>query len=126
VLEHFDFKGELLEALTEWHRVLQPGGVLSVSVPDLDVLARLYLDKTKHTLSDRFFLMSMIFGGHADKHDYHYVGLNEELLSHCLRLAGFIDIRKVAGFGIFDDTSNLKFKEQPISLNMVAHKRNVE
>ena len=39
VLEHFDYQGGLQRALTEWHRVLVPGGTLLISVPDLEVLA---------------------------------------------------------------------------------------
>jgi len=35
VLEHFDYKKEVNEALREWCRVLQPGGALYVSIPDL-------------------------------------------------------------------------------------------
>jgi predicted SAM-dependent methyltransferase len=123
VLEHFDYKGELLATLAEWNRVLEPGGVLSVSVPDLDTLATLYLDKTNQTIDYRFLMMSMMFGGHADNHDYHNVGLNEELLSHCLKMADFVDARRVTEFGVFEDTSNLTFKGERISLNMVAYKK---
>jgi hypothetical protein len=38
-----------------------------------------------------------------------------------LEQAGFVDIVRVDGFGLFDDTSNLVFK-LPISLNMTARK----
>ncbi len=123
VLEHFDYKGELLATLVEWSRVLKPGGVLSVSVPDLDVLAKLYLDKTAQNIDDRFLLMSMMFGGHVDDYDYHKVGLNEELLCHCLEKAEFVDTKKVTEFGMFEDTSNLRFKGELISLNMVTYKK---
>lgn len=39
VLEHFDYRDELLATLKEWHRVLRPAGVLYVSVPDMDILS---------------------------------------------------------------------------------------
>ena len=47
VLEHFDYKDALVAALREWHRVLAPGGVLRLSVPDIDVLAHLLLQRHK-------------------------------------------------------------------------------
>ena len=74
------------------------------------------------SLADRFLVMRMIFGGHVDKTDYHLVGLNEEFLNDLLRVAGFVGMRKVDGFGLFDDSSSLTLKDVPISLNMVCTK----
>jgi predicted SAM-dependent methyltransferase len=122
VVEHFDYKNDLLATLKEWRRVLAPGGTLYVSVPDLDVLARLFLDRSALSFQDRFMVMRMIFGGHMDKYDYHLVGLNEEFLTDLLRAAGFTDTRKVSEFGLFRDTSTMIFKGVAISLNIVALK----
>lgn len=126
VLEHFDYNIELVNALKEWNRILEPGGRLSISVPDLDVLAGLFLTKDRLTLDDRFYVMRMIFGGHMDKYDYHVAGLNEEFLTLFLTHVGFVNIRRVPGFGLFQDASSIIFKGVPISLNMIADKpRNV-
>jgi predicted SAM-dependent methyltransferase len=122
VVEHFDYRDKLVLTLQQWRRVLKPGGTLFVSVPDLDVLAALFADRQQHSLGDRFTLMRMIFGGHTDSHDYHLVGLNEEFLCGFLNAAGFKDIRRVGGFGLFQDGSCLAFKNIPISLNMIATK----
>jgi len=122
VLEHFDFKGSLAVALAEWHRVLCPGGRLYVSVPDLETLARLFLLKGRLSPDERFFVMRMMFGGHVDQHDYHLVGLDEELLARYLRQAGFSNIRRVDSLGQFDDTSAMVFAGKAISLNMIAEK----
>jgi predicted SAM-dependent methyltransferase len=122
VLEHFDYKDRLGLVLKEWSRVMVSGGVLCVSVPDLDVLARLFIDRATLSPKDRFLVMRMIFGGHMDAHDYHLVGLNDEFLADYLRIAGFTDIRKVGGFGFFDDTSTLTLKGVPISLNVICRK----
>ncbi len=122
VVEHFDYKRELLHTLKEWRRVLRPGGKLYVSVPDMDILSQLILTKDTLTFEERFFVMRMLFGGHVDKYDYHVVGLNEEFLTQFLVDAGYVNIQKVEGFGIFDDTSNMMFKDVAISLNMIAEK----
>lgn len=122
VLEHFDYKDELLGTLMEWIRVLKPSGRLFVSVPDLDVLARLFSAKERLTAEERFFVMRMIFGGHVDEHDYHVVGLNEEFLLEYLWTAGFDDITRVETFNLFNDTSCMMFKDELISLNLIARK----
>jgi predicted SAM-dependent methyltransferase len=122
VLEHFDYKDELLATLKEWHRVLVPGGMLHVSVPDMDVLARLFLDRQRLSTQDRFLVMRMIFGGHLDRYDYHAVGLNEEFLRQYLSLAGFATAARVPEFGICADTSMMTLMDTPISLNMTALK----
>ena len=93
-----------------------------ISVPDLDVLSRLFLGKDRLSFEERFFVMRMMFGGHLDKYDYHVVGLNEDFLTEFLKVAGFVNVRKVEEFGLFTDTSTFTFVGVPISLNMIAEK----
>ena len=121
VLEHLDYKGELQAGLREWHRVLAPAGTLYVSVPDLATLAQLFLTAGL-TPEQRFMVVRMIFGGHVDPHDYHQTAFDLEILAAFLREAGFVDIERVADFGLFDDTSRLVYAGVPISLNVVARK----
>ncbi len=122
VLEHFDYKEGLLAALKEWHRVLAPGGTLRVSVPDIDVLAGLLLQRQMLDVNQRFHVMRMIFGGHVDAHDYHLVGLNQEFLAGFLDAAGFEQMMRVSGHGLFSDTSDMVVAGTRISLNLVARK----
>ncbi len=126
VVEHFDYKDELLTVLKEWHRVLAPGGRLLVSVPDLETLCRLFADKEQCDANDRFRLMRMMYGGHTDPFDYHQAGLNWEFLTHYLSEAGFCTVRRVGEFGLFNDTSGMRFKGQLISLNLVAECANTD
>ena len=126
VVEHLDYKDELSTTLVEWMRVLKPGGKLYVSVPDLDVLSGMILDKKRLSVEERFFVMRMIFGGHGDQYDYHVTGLNEDFLTVFLRSAGYINITKVNTFGLFEDTSNLVYKDVSISLNLIARKSGSE
>lgn len=121
VLEHLGYDGELLCTVKGFHRVLQPGGRLRVSVPDLETLCRLFLHPQLQA-PDRFAVMRMIFGGRTTPFDIHYTGLNFEFLSGYLHESGFTNIRRVAEFGLFDDTSTLKFAGVPISLNVEARR----
>ena len=125
VIEHFDYQNELTLTLKEWQRVLIPGGKLYVSVPDLDTLADLFLQKSRLNIDERFFVMRMIFGGHVDAYDYHVVGLNEDFLTSYLKNAGYINILRVKEFGLFNDTSIMQYKDVLISLNMTAEKPSV-
>ena len=122
VLEHFDYKDALVAALREWHRVLAPGGVLRLSVPDIDVLAHLLLQRHKLDVNQRFQVMRMMFGGHVDAHDYHLVGLNQEFLAGFLNAAGFHTEQRVPRHGLFTDTSDMVVAGTPISLNLNALK----
>ncbi len=63
--------------ISEWNRVLVPGGKIYIGVPELDILALLFLQKDKLTMDERFFIMRIMYGGHIDQYDYHVVGLNE-------------------------------------------------
>lgn len=122
ILEHFDYVEEVGKALSEWHRVLEPKGKIYIGVPDLDSLAEMLCDKANYSMTDRFGIMRIIFGGHVDQYDYHYTGFNFEILSAYLRETGFVDIEKMQNFGLFQDTSNMVFKGKPVSLNVIAYK----
>ena len=119
-LEHISYRNELRACLAEWHRALLPGGTLYVSVPDLEVLASLYVDESL-TKKEKFFVMRMMFGAQGDDFDYHKTGFNADLLEEVLLEAGFCKLKKLNdGLGLFADTSYLTFKNRLISLNYVA------
>jgi predicted SAM-dependent methyltransferase len=121
VLEHFDYKDALPQVLKEWHRVMALGGRLYVSVPDLDILCRLFI-KPELAANDRFLVMRMMFGGHVDQYDYHLVGLNEGFLAFFLKEAGFVELKRTSSFGLFRDTSELTLGGVPISVNITGRK----
>ena len=121
VLEHLGYQADLKRALREWLRVLRPGGTAMISVPDLDILCRLFVDP-RVSPEDRLYVMRMMFGGQQEPSDFHHVGLNFDFLHYYLADAGFAGVRRVPSFGLFADTSASAFKGVPISLNVVAEK----
>lgn len=123
VLEHFAYLKDLIPTLTEWGRVLDPDGEMLISVPDLDVLCRLFLDKENLTLDQRYVITRMMFGGQNNEYDYHYAGLNIELLSQYARMSGLKIKHRVKTFNLFPDYSSHLFAGELISLNVVLVKK---
>ncbi len=121
VLEHLNYVEELPRALGEIFRVLKPGGCLRVSVPDLQLLCRLFLDN-RFGIGARYEIMRVIYGGQINEYDYHKVGLTWEFLEQLLSEAGFVDCRRVKEHGLFDDTSSDRIEGQLLSLNVEAVK----
>ena len=121
VVEHLSYVDKLPRTLAEIHRVLRKGGVARISVPDFELLCRMFVDPVR-SRDERIFIMRMIFGGQVDAHDFHHVGLTFEFLSHFLSEAGFEKVERVKEFGLFDDTSLIRYAGVPISLNVVAYK----
>jgi predicted O-linked N-acetylglucosamine transferase (SPINDLY family)/predicted SAM-dependent methyltransferase len=121
VLEHLGYMGELQQTLREVNRALKPGGVFRISVPDLEVLCRLFIDK-RYSAESRFDIMRIIFGGQIDAYDFHKVGLTWENLVPMLEEAGFASSRRVSEFDIFEDYSSARVDGQLISLNVEAVK----
>ena len=106
VLEHFS-RWKYKEVLKEWHRVLEPGGVLRLSVPNFAACAKLYYEKGLQ--AGLTGLVGLVVGGQRDEYDYHGMIFDESLLSNSLIEAGFTDVRhwdwKEVEHGHIDDYS---------------------
>jgi predicted SAM-dependent methyltransferase len=88
VLEHIPWP-YVLSALAEWARVLKPGGVIKISVPDMELLARMLArgDNVWH-------VMANFYGGHwatpGGPQGHHY-GYTRQMLVEVLSVLGFDD-----------------------------------
>lgn len=123
VLEHFYYllDNELIRTLTEWHRVLKPGGKLFVSVPDLRTLCWLYLNPNLVPM-ERYHLMRIMFGGQTNQFDIHKVGFDVDTLGMYFSEVGFQEYESVSEFRMFNDCSSMRILDTLISLNMIATK----
>jgi predicted SAM-dependent methyltransferase len=120
VVEHLP-PHDLGVAMDLMKSTLEPGGQLMVSVPDLLTLCQLFADPSASS-DERFMLMRMMYGGHLDEYDVHHTGFDENGLRGLLEEEGYVNIKRVEEFQLFDDTSRLTFKDKRISLNIVADK----
>lgn len=82
VIEHVD-QDHGMAVLRECYRILQPGGVLRITTPDLGYFAEKVLNEDKQGVE-----INQIFYGHGHRHIYSCEGLSEALLS-----VGFSAIR---------------------------------
>jgi len=120
VVEHVAQK-KVETTLKGIHRVLKDSGKFYVSVPDMDILCKIYLDP-KAPPKVKFHTMRMMFGGQVDDFDFHYFGWNLQFMNEFLLKAGFKKIEKVKSFSLFKDTSDYAPYGPPISLNIIAYK----
>jgi ubiquinone/menaquinone biosynthesis C-methylase UbiE len=91
-LEHFSkFQTDAL--LAEWHRVLRPGGTLSVKMPNLHVLAVQLAYWHEHPSPQLDDLINCIYGGHRwgpdGAWDTHHTGFTPTTIALVLQKAGF-------------------------------------
>lgn len=126
VLEHFHhgLNNELWNTLSEWHRVLEPGGTLYISVPDLKTICWLYLNPNFLPI-ERLHIARIIYGGHTNEFDVHRAGFDFETLGMYLEEVGFGEYEQLMEFNLFDDCSSLRILDTLISLNVAATKTTV-
>jgi predicted SAM-dependent methyltransferase len=109
--------------LADWRRVLRPGGVLMLAVPDLDAIARILMERSGWFTPPHAPWLGAIYGGQKDEWDFHKTGFTAPWLAYLLSNAGFGEVRRLDRFdevGIPDaSVSALPFGVN-ISLNMRA------
>lgn len=87
VLEHFK-RRDVGRVLSEWHRVLKPGGTLRVSVPDFSKLCEVYQRENKLDL-----VIGALFGRQDYLYNIHYNVFDFISLSKSLEQTGFVNVR---------------------------------
>lgn len=91
VLEHFG-RWEMHDVLHEWYRVLVPGGVLRLAVPDFAACAKIYYEEgLKDGLTG---LVGLICGGQRNEYDFHKMIFDEAFLTEELHKCGFLVVRR--------------------------------
>tara|TARA_B100000242_G_scaffold15608_1_gene9604 strand:- start:128 stop:640 length:513 start_codon:yes stop_codon:yes gene_type:complete len=121
VFEHVIQK-KIKNTLIGIHRVIKENGKFYVSVPDMNILCKMFLEP-KIPPKVKTQVLRMMFGGQVDDFDFHYFGWDYTLLESYLLGCGFKKVEKVKSFSLFDDTSDYApFSNIPISLNVIAYK----
>jgi predicted SAM-dependent methyltransferase len=126
ILEHVE-RSEVLGVLQEWHRVLKPGGVIRIAVPDFEAVVKEYNDK-----KDLMCFQGLLYGGQSYDYNFHHVAFDIAVLKQFLDEAGYFeasryDWRDFLPDG-YDDYSraylpHMDFEHgRLLSLNVIARK----
>ena len=89
VLEHFK-RREVPKVLTEWKRVLMPGGVLRIAVPDFAALCEVY-QRYGNKID---LIVGALFGRQDYLYNIHYNVFDYPTLSRLLEEAGFDQVQR--------------------------------
>lgn len=126
VLEHFS-RWNVKTVLKRWYDLLQPKGILTISVPDFEAIVRQYQEK-----GNIEELIGLLYGGQEYKENFHYYCWDYKSLKRDLEKVGFVKVRRynwqTSGFKDFDDYSkcylpHMDFENGMLmSLNVVAEK----
>ena len=88
VLEHFT-RLEIKDVLAEWARVLHPGGILRLAVPDFEAAVAEYQNNKSLNA-----VLGLLYGGQDYQHNFHYQAYDFNRLSGLLEEIGFCDIAR--------------------------------
>ena len=129
VIEYFD-RDEVIPLIKEWRRVLKPGGILRLAVPDFLEISKLYTTgtiKLNNVLGPLYGKMDM-----GSKKIYHKTAYDFESINNLLSELNFINIKKYdwrqTCHAMFDDHSQAyiphmdKDNGKLISLNVQGEK----
>lgn len=87
-LEHLT-RFQYSSALKRWYQLLKKGGVLRISVPDMENLCKYYIET-----GDLNLIRGTLYGGQDYKENFHHWGWDFNELSKDLEHAGFKEIKR--------------------------------
>jgi predicted SAM-dependent methyltransferase len=123
VLEHFATEA-VPALLSDWRRVLRTGGLLLVAVPDLDVIARVLVERAGWFTPPHQPWLGAIYGGQKDEYDFHKTGFNAPWLAGLLRDADFGSVERVERFREIG-AADTSFSPLPFGVNVSLNMRAV-
>jgi predicted SAM-dependent methyltransferase len=123
VLEHFA-TAAVPTLLSDWRRVLRTGGLLLVAVPDLDVIARVLVERAGWFTPPHQPWLGAIYGGQKDNYDFHKTGFNAPWLAALLRDADFGAVERVERFREIG-AADTSFSPLPFGVNVSLNMRAV-
>lgn len=121
ILEHFP-KKQVSNVLQEWVRILKPGGLLRLSVPNFEALLEIY-----RQTNDLDQIIGPLYGKQDYRHNYHKTVFDYKTLKRLMENAGLTAVHwwdyKRTEHGDHWDFSQAETKGTLISLNLEGRKK---
>lgn len=116
VLEHFKLAGDnsYLNVLSNWVSKLKVGGIIKLSVPNIDSVLK-GITENRTDRSKTYDFLRLCFGGQDYLENHHGLCFTEEYLKYDMVSVGLIDIKPFWPF--INDTSNFILHGIDVSLN---------
>jgi predicted SAM-dependent methyltransferase len=121
VLEHFA-TNQVPKTLKELSRIMKPGAILRVCVPDLDIIFKTYVNKIEWFSPPHNPWLGLIYGGQKDEFDFHRTGFNYRWIEYLLEEAGFANIERYDPEEIHG-IRDASFAEEPFGVNVSLNVR---
>lgn len=129
IFEHFSEK-EVKKIFKTCFNLLQAGGELKISVPDIDKIVKIYQKNWDHfQAKGNSPWIGLIYGGQTTKYDFHKTGFNKNWLTLLLEEAGFSEFKEYDAIK-FTNKNNIhdcSLAQKPfgefVSLNLTAFKK---
>jgi predicted SAM-dependent methyltransferase len=120
-LEHFPWN-EYQLALKEWCRILKPGGLIRIEVPDFLNACKKLL--ALNSLEGDRAMQQIFFAGQTNQYDFHYVGLTSRMLIDDFKNLGLevIDVAEADEFGLLKADAEKSVIDQDYLLTIDARK----
>lgn len=114
VFEHFAYPDEITQVLKECLRILQPGGVLRVIVPDAERYLRAYADRDeefiRHVGGDSLSALALV-NIMMRENGFHKYAYDYDELERTLRQVGFNDVSRSFRNGSSHNELNLDLND---------------
>lgn len=97
-LEHFPWR-EYPKVLAEWCRIVKPGGIIRVEVPDFLLACKQILEADTLDMDRR--MQQIFFAEQLNEFDFHYVGLTPRMLTEDFEKLNFkvVDVKRGSDWG---------------------------
>ena len=101
IIEHFPIS-ETPNIITEWRRVLKPGGLIEFRLPNLRAICTKYVSG----IHDAKLTSWLLYGGQDYIGNFHYVGFDRQFLNAVIAPIGFEEVE----YKDADNNFEIKFK----------------
>jgi predicted SAM-dependent methyltransferase len=109
VLEYQSYH-RIPDVIAEWVRVLEPGGTITIAVPDFEAIARDYVSGRMQYLT----AIITLYGAHQDRYDYRKTAIDWAMIAGQLGWWGCEDVERLLSPNLYELVARAKKARPPV------------